>query len=136
MKHYIDLLSILTPVHLRHGYENSTQSQYRDFQIHIFETFQSSTKVQIQYDGLSISCMIRGHKIVHTAANESFVFEPGTTLILPEGQSIYADFPEADANNPVQCATILIPSDKLKHQLQTLEKLYPQKKDYWNVAST
>lgn len=134
MKHYIDLLSILTPKHLRNGFENRTQFNCGDFEINIFETFQSSTKVQIQYDGLSISSIIRGHKIVNPSQKEGFIFESGTTLILPEGQTIFADFPEADANNPVQCATILIPNDKLTQQLKSLELLYPDRN--WNLDYT
>lgn len=132
MKHYIDLLSILTPRHLRQGLENTTRFHYGDFEIHIFETFQSSTKVQIQYDGLSISGMIRGHKIVHTPAESTLIFEPGTSLILPPGQIIFADFPDADQHNPVQCASILIPREKLQRQLDNLDMLYPNSEEKWN----
>jgi len=134
MKHYIDLLSILTPKHLRQGFENRMQFQCGDFEINIFETFQSSTKVQIQYEGLSISAMIRGHKIVHSALLQDFTFEAGTTLILPEGQTIFADFPEASIHNPIQCATILIPNDKLNQQLQSLQLFYPNKD--WSLDYT
>lgn len=133
MKHYIDLLSIQTPRHLRQGFEHRTRLDCGAFEINIFETFQSSTKVQIQYSGLSISGMIRGHKIVHTHAGENFVFEPGTSLMLPEGQTIYADFPEADKQKPVQCATILIASEKLTQQLRTLDILYPLEEGNWQI---
>lgn len=133
MKHYIDLLSIQTPKHLRNGFEHRTRVDCGAFEINIFETFQSSTKVQIQYDGLSISGMIRGNKIVHTDNGDNFTFEPGTSLILPEAQTIYADFPEAYEHRPVQCATILISNQKLKQQLQTLEILYPQENRDWNI---
>lgn len=136
MKHYIDLLSILTPKHLRQGLENRTRFNCGDFEINIFETFQSSTKVQIQYDGLSISGMIRGHKIVQTPAESSFIFEPGTSLILPAGQTIFADFPHADQHNPVQCATILIPREKLQRQLDSLDMLYPNSEGKWDFDFT
>ncbi len=132
MKHYIDLLSIQTPKHLRSGLEHKTRFDFGDFEINIFETFQSNTKVQIQYDGLSISGMIRGHKIVHAPGVTPFLFEPGTSLILPEGQTIFADFPEADEQRPVQCATLLIPHEKLKQQLKSLAELYPREDGYWN----
>ncbi len=133
MKHYIDLLSIQTPKHLRHGFEHRTRIDCGAFEINIFETFQSSTRVQIQYDGLSISGMIRGHKIVHTHTGERLLFEPGTSLILPEGETIYADFPDADEHKPVQCATILISSQKLAAQLQTLDALYPLEQGHWQI---
>lgn len=89
--------------------------------------------MQIQYDGLSISGMIRGYKIVHTTDGESLVFEPGTSLILPVGKTIYADFPEASEHHPVQCATILIAHDKLKQQLHTLDILYPHEAGSWHI---
>lgn len=133
MKHYIDLLSIQTPKHLRQGFEHRKRLDCGAFEINIFETFQSSTKVQIQYDGLSISGMIRGHKIVQTDSGERFLFEPGTSLLLPEGQTIFADFPQASEHNPVQCATILIPHDKLKQQLHTLDILYPLDDGHWQI---
>lgn len=131
--HYIDLLSIQTPRHLRQGLEHRTRFDCGAFEINIFETFRSSTKVQIQYDGLSISGMIRGHKVVHTHPGETFLFEPGTSLILPEGKTVYADFPEADAQRPVQCATILIASEKLAQQLRTLDLLYPLEQGHWQI---
>lgn len=136
MRHYIDLFSILTPKHLRRGFENRARFHCGDFEINIFETFQSSTKVQIQYDGLSISGMIRGHKIVHSPEGNVLTFEAGTSLILPEGKTIFADFPAATQTNPVQCATILIPSGKLKKQLKTLDVLYPQKQGNWDFDFT
>lgn len=132
MKHYIDLLSILTPIHLRNGYENRSRFNCGDFEINIFETFQSSTKIQIQYDGLSISSMIRGAKVLHTHDGNLVNFEPGTSLILPEGEKIFADLPNAQENNPVQCATILIPSIKLKQHLETLDTWYPRADGKWN----
>jgi AraC family transcriptional regulator len=132
MTHYIDLLSIQTPKHLRKGFENRTRYHCGNFEINIFETFQSSTKVQIQYEGLSISGMIRGHKIVTTKEGERFEFLPGTSLILPEGEIIFADFPNADEKNPVQCATILIPHDTMELQMNYLDELYP-KENKWEL---
>lgn len=124
MTYAIDLLSIQTPTHLRHGWEHRTQFDCGDFEINIFETFQSSTKVKIRHDGLSISSMIRGSKTVYAKDGKSFEFLPGTTLILPDGETIYADFPEADQKNPVQCATILIHKSTIEKQLDDLSEHY------------
>lgn len=136
MKYYIDLLSIQTPKHLRKGLENRTRFDCGNFEINIFETFQSSTKVQIQYEGLSISGMIRGKKVVHSKSKGSFVFLPGTTLILPEGKTIFADFPEASEKNPVQCATLLIPHKELEKQMQYLNEIYPKENGNWELDLT
>lgn len=126
MSYTIDLLSIQTPEHLRSGQENQTRFDCGEFEINIFETFQSSTKVKITYEGLSISSMIRGYKTVYTKDAEQFKFMPGSSLVLPEGETIFADFPEADYKNPVQCATILISKESLEKQLEFLNQNYPE----------
>lgn len=130
MSYTIDLLSIQTPEHLRSGQEHQTRFDCGEFEVNIFETFQSSTKVKITYQGLSISSMIRGYKTVFTQGGETFKFLPGSSLILPEGETIYADFPEADLKNPVQCATILISSESLEGQLKFLNENYPENENW------
>ncbi len=132
MNYTVDLLSLQTPEHLRSGQEHQNRFDCGDFEINIFETFQSSLKVKIVYPGLTISSMIRGKKTVYTNAGERFEFQPGTSLVLPEGETIYADFPEADAKNPVQCATILIPQATLEKQLKYLNKNY-KKNGPWEL---
>lgn len=133
MPHLIDLLSIQTPKHLRNGFENRTRFNCGNFEINIFETFQSSTKVQIKYDGLSISGMIRGRKIVYTKDGNQFEFLPGTSLILPEGETIFADFPDASEKIPVQCATILIPHKTIKKLLKYYKEEYPNEERLWEI---
>src|SRR5690606_15765456 len=126
MNHCVDLLSIQTPKHLRAGLENRKRLDCGDFEVNIFETFEPSTKVQIHHEGLSVSSMIRGRKTVYTEDGDPFEFTPGTSLILPKGKTIYADFPHAKDSNPVQCATILIPSETLETQINFLNKTYPR----------
>lgn len=126
MNHCVDLLSIQTPKHLRAGLENRKRLDCGDFEVNIFETFEPSTKVQIHHEGLSVSSMIRGRKTVYTEDGDAFEFTPGTSLILPKGKTIYADFPHAKDSNPVQCATILIPSETLETQINFLNKTYPR----------
>lgn len=133
MTHYIDLLSIQTAKHLRQGFEKRIRFNAGDFEINIFETFQSSTKVKITYEGLSISGMIRGRKVVQTESGQVLDFVPGTTLLLHEGQSILADFPDASQLHPVQCVTVLIPQKKLIEQVRTLSKSYPQHVREWDA---
>ena len=72
MNNTIDLLSLQTPEHLRSGQEHQTRFDCGEFEVNIFETFQSSTKVKITYKGLSISSMIRRYKTVYTKKGESF----------------------------------------------------------------
>jgi AraC family transcriptional regulator len=133
MAYTIDILSLQTPEHLRNGLEHRSRFDCGSFEVSVFETFQSSTKVQISYDGLSISSMLRGSKVVYTSEGNSFRFVPGTSLILAEGETVYADFPDADHKKPVQCATILIPKNTLENLLLYFRKTYPQEYDIWTL---
>lgn len=125
MNDIIDLLSIQTPLHLRNGIEHQTRFDFGDFELNIFETFQPSTKVKITHKGLSISSMIRGFKNVYTSTGKEFKFASGILLILTEDETIFADFPQASTQKPVQCATILISGDSLKKQLDVFNIAYP-----------
>lgn len=132
MSNRIDLLAIQTPENLRKGQEHQTRFHCGAFEVLIFETFKSSTKIKICYEGLSVSSMIRGYKTVFTKEGEVFKFKPGTSLILADKETIFADFPEADIKNPVQCATILISKDSLNQQLQFLNTNYPTD-EQWSI---
>lgn len=136
MSHYIDLLSLHTPTHLRTGLEHRTRLEFGDIEVNVFETYQSSTKVQIRYQGLSISSMIRGRKIVYANDGQTYEFIPGSSLLLPEGETIYADFPEASRQRPVQCATILISNQAIEKILAFLNEHYPTKDVAWGLDFT
>lgn len=133
MSHYIDLLDLQTPTHLRSELEHRTQFDLGAFEVNIFETYQPSTQVRIQYEGLSISSMIRGRKIVYDQQGQTREFLPGTSLLLSENETIYADFPQASLQNPVQCATILINKDTLAKKLEFLNTYYPNKNQAWKL---
>lgn len=133
MAYTLDILSIQAPTHLREGLEYRTRFDCGVFEVNIFETFQPSTKVQLSYEGLAISSMVRGSKTVYTTDGESFKFLPGASLILADGETIYADFPYADTRNPVQCATILIPRNTVEHHLLFLSESYPDENDTWEL---
>lgn len=136
MAYTIDLLSLQTPEHLRNGLENRSRFDCGAFEVNVFETYQSSTKVQIAYDGLSISSMIRGNKVIYTREGKRYRFVPGTSLILAEGEMIFADFPDADPKKPVQCATILIPKETIEKYMRYFSENYPNEYDKWALDFT
>lgn len=77
-------------------------------ELNIFETYRSCSDVVLCYDGLVITSMLRGKKVMYLSENPGFDFLPGETVILPEGVSMKVDFPDADERHPVQCATIAL----------------------------
>jgi len=97
----------------------------KDCQLSIFETYHQTKDVALSYNGLVVSSMIRGKKIMSLVDSASFEFIPGQTIILPEGVSMKVDFPEADMLRPVQCATLALDWDMVNKNLEFLNEHYP-----------
>ncbi len=98
-------------------------------ELNIFETYQSCSDVVLSYDGLVITSMLRGRKVMYLSQKPGFNFLPGETIILPEGVSMKVDFPEADAKHPVQCATIALNWAVVNQTLTFLNEHYPRQDD-------
>lgn len=96
-----------------------------DCQLNIFETYHQSKDVALSYEGLVVSSMIRGKKIMSLSGLDQFDFIPGQSVILPEGVSMNVDFPEADMSHPVQCATLALDWDMVNRNLAFLNGHYP-----------
>ncbi|GAB3772046.1 AraC family transcriptional regulator [Spirosoma horti] len=96
-------------------------------ELNIFETYRQCSDVVLSYNGLVITSMLRGRKVMHLSRNPGFDFLPGETVILPEGISMKVDFPEADEKHPVQCATIALDWQVVTTMLDFLNEFYPRK---------
>src|SRR4051812_4272798 len=94
-------------------------------ELNIFETFHRCSGVALSYNGLVVSSMMRGKKIMSLSDNEQFDFLPGESVILPEGVTMKVDFPEADMRHPVQCATLALDWDMVNKNLAFLNENYP-----------
>lgn len=96
-------------------------------ELNIFETRHRCSNVALSYNGLVVSSMMRGKKIMSLSGEEAFFFLPGESVILPEGVSMKVDFPEADEKHPVQCATLALDWDMVNKNLAFLNEQYPNK---------
>ncbi|CAL1518654.1 helix-turn-helix domain-containing protein [Chitinophaga sp. MM2321] len=99
----------------------------RHCELNIFETHHRCRNVALSYNGLVVSSMMRGKKIMSLSGSEEFFFLPGESVILPEGVSMKVDFPEADERHPVQCATLALDWDMVNKNLAFLNEQYPNK---------
>lgn len=97
----------------------------RHCELNIFETFHRCNNVALSYNGLVVSSMMRGKKIMSLAGTQEFDFLPGESVILPEGVAMKVDFPEADEKHPVQCATLALDWDMVDRNLAFLNEQYP-----------
>lgn len=94
-------------------------------ELNIFETFHRCHDVALSYQGLVISSMMRGKKIMTLAEQQAFDFLPGESIIIPEGISMKVDFPEADEKHPVQCATLALSWEMVNKNIEFLNEHYP-----------
>ncbi|MBO0937732.1 AraC family transcriptional regulator [Fibrella sp. HMF5335] len=109
--------------------ENRRVFTLNQCELTIFETYKQCSGLVLSYDGMFITSMLRGRKVMYLSQNPGFSFLPGETVILPEGVSMKVDFPEADARHPVQCATIALDWQVVGQTLAFLNERYPRKGD-------
>lgn len=120
----------LRPINLSDSSQLDTLVEHRRVfnlkhcELNIFETFQRSSDVSLSYNGLVISSMMRGKKIMTLQDIDAFDFLPGESVILPEGVTMKVDFPEADEKHPVQCATLALDWDSVYKNLAFLNEHY------------
>jgi AraC family transcriptional regulator of arabinose operon len=107
-------------------------------EVNIFETNEQCGNLDLRYNGLVISSMLRGKKTVGMLNQSRFDFLPGETLILPEGMPINVDFPDVDKKHPVQCVTMVIDWSKVTATLDYLNNTYPGEtgEERWNLNFT
>ncbi len=125
--HYIQPINLSDTSELKSLVEHRRVYTLRDFELNIFETFQNSTQVKLSYEGLVVTSMMRGKKVLYYDHYEGFEFLPGTSVVVPSGVSMVADFPEASLKNPVQCATLTLDWDLVNKNLDFLNEHYPKK---------
>ncbi|HMG06883.1 MAG TPA: helix-turn-helix domain-containing protein [Mucilaginibacter sp.] len=128
----------------KNHYETETLVEHRKLyklahcEVNIFETNEQCGNLDLRYNGLVISSMLRGKKTVGMLNQSRFDFLPGETLILPEGMPINVDFPDVDKKHPVQCVTMVIDWSKVTATLDYLNNTYPGEtgEERWSLNFT
>ncbi|QIL77133.1 MULTISPECIES: AraC family transcriptional regulator [Hymenobacter] len=133
-----------SPVALRHPdqlhalVENRTVYSLDAFELNIFETRQTASKVPLSMGNLVLTTMLRGKKVMHLAGRPAFDYLPGESVIVGEQQLMEIDFPEASATNPTQCLALAIPADTIRQTVDLLNERLPlaEEKAPWSLAMT
>ena len=134
-EHRMDNKYALQPINLSDSAKLESLVEHRRVfnldhcELNIFETYRQCSDVYLSYNGLVITSMLRGKKVMYLYQQPGFDFLPGETVILPQGVSMKVDFPEADDKNPVQCATLALDWNKVNSTLDFLNENYPKTDD-------
>ena len=106
--------------------ENRTVFALESFELNIFETHQAAMRVPLRLDGLALTTMLRGKKVMHLPGRPAFDYLPGETVVVDKDELMEIDFPDASAFAPTQCLAVAIAPDTVRNIVDILNERYPK----------
>lgn len=106
--------------------ENQTSYTLESAEMHVFETHEQAQRVLLEFNQPVLASMLEGKKVMHLQEMQSFDFLPGESLILPSGEPMCIDFPEAEMHNPTRCLAMTISEDKIREIILYLNENMPK----------
>jgi AraC-type DNA-binding domain-containing proteins len=106
--------------------ENRTVYTLSNSELNLFETYQKSFAVELQFREPIAVTMIQGKKIMHLPNEHHFDFFPNQSLILPANQPMHIDFPEATLTNPTRCLALAISPELICSVINDLNEQCPK----------
>jgi AraC-like DNA-binding protein len=101
--------------------ENRRVYSYAHCELNLFETSQQAEAVPLTFDHLTLMSMTKGKKIMHMDHIAPFDYLAGESLIVPGGQTMHIDYPDADLNNPTQCIALMLEESFLQQTFSQME---------------
>nr|WKN35207.1 AraC family transcriptional regulator N-terminal domain-containing protein [Tunicatimonas sp. TK19036] len=132
-EHYIQPINLSDSSTIENLVEHRRVFTLNKLELGIFETFHQSYNVTLSHQGLVITSMLRGRKVMHYDNHPSFDFLPGSTIIVPDGVSMRVSFPDAAEHSPVQCATLTLDWAVVDQTLNFLNEHYPREQKKWEL---
>ncbi|MDW7692866.1 AraC family transcriptional regulator [Flammeovirgaceae bacterium SG7u.111] len=101
-------------------------------ELNMYETQEVAQDFLLKFNNPVVVSMIRGKKIMHLKGGKSFGFNPGETVVLPPGELMKIDFPEAKPNDPTRCMALNISKEFIEDTLNLLNEKYPKIENWDN----
>jgi AraC family transcriptional regulator len=109
--------------------ENRTVYTLQSAELNVYETHLHAEKVELAFGSPVLASMLRGKKVMHLREN-SFDFFPGESVVLPPGELMRIDFPEATLENPTQCLALTLADEKINHVVDYMNESSPRSDDH------
>jgi AraC-like DNA-binding protein len=106
--------------------ENRSTYTLENCELNVFETHHEAHSVNLAFDDLVLTSMLRGKKIMHLFDKPGFEYLPGESVLVPPHEVMKIDFPEARADNPTQCIALAISGDLIRNTVNILNEKYPK----------
>lgn len=110
--------------------ENKITFAGPESELSIYDTYRSVTRVGLDSQQLLYCGMVKGKKIMYGGGSEQGqLFLPHESFVMPPGESVEIDFPEANEQQPTTCLTIEFSRERIEtisermRDLTTLESL-------------
>ncbi len=118
--------------------ENRSVFTMEHCEMNVFETYQPTERVSLQFPDLVYTAMLRGKKVMHLFGDRHhFDYLPGESVIMPSNETMVIDFPEASADTPAQCIALAIDEGKIKETIELLNDKFGKadEQETWNISS-
>lgn len=102
--------------------ENKVSFGGPDTELSIYDTYQRVNGVGLDADQLLFCGMVSGKKIMHDQTSHTELFLPHESYVMPPGESVDIDFPEADEQRPTTCLTIEISRERVTSIAERLQQ--------------
>jgi len=115
--------------------ENRTAYSFEHCELNLYETHKATTNVDLTFDNFVLTSMLTGKKVMNLKEKVSFDYLPGESVILPPGETMNIDFPEAKDDNPTKCLALTISNDVIRQTINRLNELNPKASSWgsWNI---
>ena len=114
---------------LQTAIENRTTFGAASAEFSVYDTVRRAERVPLRASNPLYCGMLTGRKLVHTAAGEAIPFLPAESLVVPSGETITIDFPEASDARPTKCLTVEIDRARVRAVVDGLNETAPRSED-------
>lgn len=104
--------------------ENKLKFAGPESELSIYDTYRSATGVGLVADQLLFCGMVSGRKVMHHLPEQSSeLFLPHESFVMPPGDYVEIDFPDAKEESPTTCLTIEISKDRIERISERMRDL-------------
>ncbi|TNE74134.1 AraC family transcriptional regulator [bacterium] len=97
--------------------EHKTSYNLDNCMLNVYETHEKALDFKLAFEGITITSMLRGRKVMHVPEHDDFDYLPGETVIVPSGVEVSIDFPDAQFASPTQCSALVLEDGYFQKQL-------------------
>lgn len=104
--------------------ENKLQFAGPESELSIYDTYRAATGVGLAAEQLLFCGMVSGRKVMHDLPhNPGELFLPHESYVMPPGDYVEIDFPDAREESPTTCLTIEISKDRIERISERMRDL-------------